>query len=510
MILCLVFLFGFTPIYASSSREENLNRLPYGKNYIDFRNFTWNAYTDYGMIDLITIKPNTNYTLVIGKSFVGDFIYYQNEQPDFTLETETSSEVVPFSIDSENERWFKTFSLNVDKMKINHLMVESLGQYEIILYEGTYEAFEGFELYQSNEPSVYEGYYLVDYDHPVSTETILTTLSASDNHTRDIDLKKTVIKDEYTNREKATGEFLIAYEVKDKMSNLSVYNMHVRVIDHQKPVISGSLNYEIKTDEDHLTVEQMIDRLTLTDNADPLASLDVSIIKDDYTPNKGNVGTFEVVISVSDQSNNQQEATISVSISDTKSPRITGPDTLYKYVSDDPLTDEALRSLFQSIDNVDGNISESMIINVDGFNPNVVGLHRVYVISKDASGNQSYKTVLYHVLDDVSPNIIAASPVMTLATYEAMTETELVEWFKKDLMKQNIYPDNVKILLDEVDLDQRSKNRYVYFEYDVNGMVKQSRLTVVDQTSSNKGIIVLSALGGLLVFSAIIVYKKKH
>jgi hypothetical protein len=506
----LLLLVGVNQVSASTDGEGNTERLPYGRNYIDFRNFEYKSHNRYGMIKETRVKQNQLYTLVVGREFVGDYIYEQEEYPEFRLITKTKDEVMPFEIDYEAECWHQSFLIEEDALLITDLSVQAISLNEIILYEGNYESFSGYEMYQSYEPLVKEGYYLVDYDNPVETSLIMATLGISDNHSTRDKLSTKINSDEYTNRTTKIGQYLIEYEVKDEMANVSIYKMHIRVVDTKKPVIEGPLSYVIKTEEDHLTVNQMLERLTITDNVDELSTKDIEIIEDTYTPNKGKVGEFEVTIKVKDQSNNETQTSIKVSVSDTRSPNITGPSSLFRYLNDPKLTEEDIRKLYQATDNVDGDITDQIVIDYVSYFPDRIGVSTLLIRATDSSGNKTVKQVSVHIIDDVSPVVVASSPVISKAEFDKMSQEDIVEWFKKDLERKGVYASNVSVLLDESNIKNKQGKSYVYFEYEVNGDIQQSRLTIESKKAFNPGLIILTSLSGIAITTAFVLYKKKR
>src|SRR5690606_38007368 len=118
-------------VFASSNPSENAARLPYGKNYLDYRNIIRTEPRDLDMIEPIKVKLGVTYTLIMGINYIGVDNFTQDEYPFFDLCTETECETVDLVVDIENERWYKTFVTTDDYFKFENLPVIT-GGYEFM------------------------------------------------------------------------------------------------------------------------------------------------------------------------------------------------------------------------------------------------------------------------------------------------------------------------------------------------------------------------------------------
>ena len=509
IIVLFVSMIGIRPVFGGSNPVENAERLPYGKNYLDLRNIIRTQPNDIDMIELIKVKKDVKYTLVMDLSFIGEDTFSQYEHPYFDVCNSEECDMFDISIDYVNSRWYFEYDSIDEYFRFHNLPALGRDGYNIMLYEGSYQDFTKFEYYMSYPKTVYEGYYLVDYDNPVTEIKIKESISAYDNKDKSFNMTPKLTLDTYTTREDKIGVFLIEYEVSDTMSNTSVFKMYVKVVDIQKPTIYGKLNYTFEGKNIHLSIEDIIKGLTVTDNVDIASDIDIRIIKDDFTPNKEKLGQFEIGIEAIDRTGNIAHQTILTTIKDTVAPSIKGPDVLYTYLSDLPKTIEELKSLYTSYDKFDGDITSGIVIDLNGYNPSVIKMHDILVKSTDSSGNRTVRTVHLHVIDDVAPQFSSIEPVISEAVLASMTQDDIIEWFSNTLEKQGLEVSNIKILLNEYEHGNKLKKAYIYFEYDLEGQTYQSRASVDLQTEKAFNYAILIAPIVLIPIAYIIVRKIK-
>jgi hypothetical protein len=259
----------------------------------------------------------------------------------------------------------------------------------------------------------------------------------------------------------------------------------------------------------NLTLADIINNMSITDNVETLTSSDIEVVSDLFTPNKDSVGEFPVVLSVSDSSGNKIEQSVNVIIKDTVAPTITGPDVLYTYLNDVPKTLEQIKSLYTSYDRFDGDITSGIVVDLNGYTGNMIVVYEIYIKSTDIAGNRTIRTVHLHIIDDVAPVFSSVEPVITNEALASMTQDDLVAWFQTELLNQGLSASSVNILLNEYEHGRDLKEAYIYFEYEVDGQMYQSRAKVDIQ---EKGFnYTYYYIGGGLILStvALLFYKKK-
>jgi len=135
-------------------------------------------------------------------------------------------------------------------------------------------------------------------------------------------------------------------------------------------------------------------------------------------------------------------------------PVIEGESGYYYTDVDNPITVEEIKLGLVAVDDVDGDITENIIIYEDNYTlyKNTIGEHSVTFSVSDSSGNTSYFTVYVIVVDYTAPVITGNSYFVV-----SPTELNLVDRFKDDLSA-----------LDNYDGDLTSSIVLVQDDYSVN------------------------------------------
>ena len=126
----------------------------------------------------------------------------------------------------------------------------------------------------------------------------------------------------------------------------------------------------------------------VSDNLTALSSKDVKFINEVKTE----YGTYKIIYYVFDEYDNYSEVILNVWVKDFIPPEINGEGkNLLLNTSFDPL------SYVQAIDNIDGNITDKLIIEYSNVDTNVEGLYKVTYSVYDSSGNYRVKDIYYNV-----------------------------------------------------------------------------------------------------------------
>lgn len=462
----------------------NALRLPHGKNYLDLRNIQRTDPRDIDMFTHIRIKKNVTYTLVMDLAYIGVDNFSQDEYPYFTHceKVNVNCQTKEISVDLVNERWYYSFVSTVETLLFLDIPAMAMEGYNIMLYEGTYAQFNGFEYYVSNAPIVYSGVYLVDIDSPALEADIRHSLSVSDPKGGPI--KMELMGGDYEESNPELGEFTLQYRATDAMTNTSYFEMVIKVIDRTKPIIDGIDLYTIEHGTP-LDLNDILGQLTVSDNVSSVNTSQIVVKSDNYSSSNQKAGTYEIVLALKDESLNEATKTIQIRVTDTKPPMIYGPDVIYTYLSDGPRTLEQITSLYTAIDNHDGDITHKMIIQLSDYNGTLIKNHTIYVRCTDAAGNQTLRTVHLHVIDDTAPIFHTTEYVLSIDAYEEMSREEVISWLENQLQQSGVSPRNIKILLDETEhLQSKRKQAYIYYSYEIDGVNYQSRIAVNYQDTS--------------------------
>lgn len=492
----------------ASDLNQNATRLPYGTNYIDFRNIKV-SYRDLDMRMPIKVKTNTVYTLVMDLDFIGLSAFEQDEYPVFTLcvKESVSCQTKELLVDRTLERWYFSFTTLADTVFIQDVPVLGLTGYNFMLYEGAYSDFKGFEHYVSNAPITYEGVYIMDYDEPKTKVELRQHLSVSDPKGGPITVD--LVEGSFDETNLNIGSFYLKYKATDAMSNVSYYNLVIQVIDRTNPVLTGKDSFTIEQGKP-ISVSEVVSQMTVSDNVDALNTSHIQVIKDTYTQNQNQAGDYEIELSVKDSSNNETRKTILMKVIDIFAPNIIGPDTIYTYLGDGPMSAEAIKALYKAIDANDGDLTSQMTLNLMDYTGTVVKVHTIYLRSKDKAGNETVKPVYLHVIDDTAPIFQTTEYIISMAEFEAMTKEDIIAWLISKLQASGVEATNLTILLDETEhLDEKRSQAYIYYSYESNGKVHQSRLAIEYPKETIKPIYYVIGASALILSSSIIVVMKK-
>lgn len=185
------------------------------------------------------------------------------------------------------------------------------------------------------------------------------------------------------------GHYIIKYIGYDDSLNEIVFEREAIVIDNISPTITLK-KYYIEVDINNLPSNGFIKNNieNVSDNLTALSSKDVKFINEVKTE----YGTYKIIYYVFDEYDNYSEVILNVWVKDFIPPEINGEGkNLLLNTSFDPL------SYVQAIDNIDGNITDKLIIEYSNVDTNVEGLYKVTYSVYDSSGNYRVKDIYYNV-----------------------------------------------------------------------------------------------------------------
>lgn len=179
------------------------------------------------------------------------------------------------------------------------------------------------------------------------------------------------------------------------------------IIDAEPPIISGYKDYYTSNIDSPIQLINILNNITAYDEREGNLTSSIIIEYNEYEDNLNKIGTYPVILSVSDSSSNKTSITFYIEIKDLIPPSIDGMQTYISPFST-PLTIEEIKSHLNVIDNVDINLSSNLYVCEDNYslNKNKVGLYSLFFCVMDSSYNESapYKTII-EVKDDIAPSI---------------------------------------------------------------------------------------------------------
>ncbi|PKL00236.1 MAG: hypothetical protein CVV56_07315 [Tenericutes bacterium HGW-Tenericutes-1] len=160
---------------------------------------------------------------------------------------------------------------------------------------------------------------VLSYPNTLTIDAIKSQLNASDNVDGDISSSIELVEENYTLNQSILGFYEITFKVTDSSNNTTFYMVEIEVIDEASPIFSGPESFVIGYNA-ILTVQDVIASQTVMDDYDQNLTTSITIKTDLYTPNMKKIGTYPIVLTVSDSSGNIQDKTISVQITDVIGP----------------------------------------------------------------------------------------------------------------------------------------------------------------------------------------------
>lgn len=271
--------------------------------------------------------------------------------------------------------------------------------------------------------------FIVNVNNRITREEILTHFSAYD----ETDGETEVYYDE-TNYDETVGvgSYFMVLETYDKSFNTATLDIEILVVDIDKPVISGTSEYNVSYDACP-TLDSIKSALVITDNYD--TSLALNVVSDNYSSSNQKVGSWSIVFNSTDSSGNVSDNyAVVVNIHDKIAPGITAPQTI-KVPTNQKMTIEEIKSKIYVEDSYDGEITNYTLVDDDNYasNHNKVGTYRFTVTATDSSGNSSKYTITLKTEDNIAPEFYVDNYVIVLAQGETLTDAMIKEYAAKVL-----------------------------------------------------------------------------
>ena len=180
------------------------------------------------------------------------------------------------------------------------------------------------------------------------------------------------------------------------------------VIDTTPPTINSShKEFFVSMDSIH-DLEFFSKYVSAYDTVD--SQVIYEIVFDNYTDNYNIPGTYNIIYSSCDKSNNCSKFTQTINVIDNTPPTIIGIEKINSYMSN-PLSLFQIGNMLEATDNYDGNISSAINLTDSHYDINYPGIYYAYFSVSDSSGNKviSPHKVTINYMDDIIPNIEGAS-----------------------------------------------------------------------------------------------------
>lgn len=264
--------------------------------------------------------------------------------------------------------------------------------------------------------------YVTSISNKVTLEEIKAGITVSDNIDGDITDKLVVESDNYS-QSTMLGVHKIVFKVEDEAGNVARLEVFVNVKDVTKPVISGkntyTLSYTAKT-----SLEAFKNALTVTDNYD--VNVELVLELDHYSENYNSLGTYTVIYTATDTSNNKTTYEILINVVDNIAPEVNGPSTITKGLSV-ILTLEEIEAQIEYVDDLDTNPVLEVVTDEYTGNGDKIGLYLVVFKITDNSGNSSVHEVHVRVRDDIAPVFLVNNNFLNVDKMLSLTKDDFIQ-----------------------------------------------------------------------------------
>ncbi len=403
-------------VLASKSLIYALDREPAGKNLINPEHFYTDSTNMYTTSPL-AVEPNTTYTFaistMIGATALEDSVkILQGDSVLVDANISHDNDTCSPKHVSGDEKLICTFETNHK----THLDIEVIGDMDP---RGGLQDLEGVQLelgdtYTGYEPFIAasepefqgEGLLVLDYDDTLYLDEIIGTyITAYDEIDGDLTDDIEVVSDTYTGHEDTVGEYSVAMEVFDSSGNGAAFDLTIKIQDTNPPEIIGSNVIEVSVDDQKSLADLIDGHFEFYDGHDGEIET-YSILKDDYSDHKDELGDKEVRIMIEDSSENQTELLFRVRIKDETPPTIEGPSAYDVYLSES-LHEDDLYALFEVSDNHTeaSEIDFSITSETHPSALDEIGQYTLIFKAIDESGNEASHELNIEIIDDVKPTL---------------------------------------------------------------------------------------------------------
>ena len=150
----------------------------------------------------------------------------------------------------------------------------------------------------------------------ISVESIKASLTASDDTDGNLTTSITLKADNYSNKFNNVGSHIVVFTVSDKAGNVSDFTVTINVVDRIAPVLSGPTSID-KAYNLSLTLDDILQQFTVTDETSNLTWENISVVRDDYSLNSNTPGSYVIHLQVKDGANNYSEIhTLTINVID--------------------------------------------------------------------------------------------------------------------------------------------------------------------------------------------------
>lgn len=269
----------------------------------------------------------------------------------------------------------------------------------------------------------------ISYTQTWNINSFKSTLVATDNYDTLTNADIFVKTDGYTSNKTNLGTYTVVFGVKDSSGNEGTFSKQVEVIDDVAPIINGPTTLT-KPSNGTLTINEILDQLTATDEKEGNVTSSLKVIADNYT-GKGNiVGSYTIVFEAEDSKGNAATHTVTVQVIDNIAPVFYIKDGVSIVLPQSvELTHQQIIDLLIASEQlpVGGTTTFSFPIDEYSGNSDTPGVYAMQVLAKSTNGNEYSHTFGITVMEDEEGGIIIDEPIDWFGWWD-----DTVEWVEEN------------------------------------------------------------------------------
>lgn len=283
--------------------------------------------------------------------------------------------------------------------------------------------------------------FVTTIDNPISEETIRSYISAYDDVDGDITHLIQLVSSDYE-APFNVGEYEIEYSVSDSAGNVSSLLVYVLVRDIVAPDTGADTIFSISYTQT-FDVAEMGNQIKAlgNDNYYNASQLTVTVVSNEYTPNKTVLGQYIITYSLKDPSGNETLIDVYVTVIDDIAPIVSYSPIINKPATSNLILADIIAGI-TGTDVISGNVTSSLVVITDGYtgNGNKVGEYDIDFEIKDASDNVTAFTVTVRVLDNIAPVFMVTNNFIRVEQIVTLTNDEIIDILQRTGQLQIVGP----------------------------------------------------------------------
>ena len=241
-----------------------------------------------------------------------------------------------------------------------------------------------------------------------------------------------ITENTYTENYKTPGVYHVkAYAEDDDGNRSPEADLTITVYDSTKPTISDTtkqISYTQKLSDDDIKA-----LFNYSDDVTKKDSIIFEITSNPYSEKYNSVGSYNVVVRVTDEAGNFSNATVTINVIDDIKPVITAPQTI-EVSNLHKLSLEEIKTKITVNDGYDGAITNYTITGYDQYLEayNSVGQISLTINAKDKASNVATHTINIVISDEMAPGIFVAKDLLITTTKgEVLTQDQILSYLSQ-------------------------------------------------------------------------------